>query len=106
VAEYDRTRAPIGYVHATVALSGEAKLVAAELERMRVGGLVDRVTLEVIVPRARLDPTPEAKRMAIMKESDIDRALDDLKAVSHRLTDDQSAYVADVIRRFAAIVET
>jgi hypothetical protein len=106
MAAYDRSRAPIGYVQASVALSGEAKLVAAELERMRVGGLVDRVTLEVIVPRARLDPTPEAKRLALMKEADLDRALDDLKAVAHRLSDDQAAYVADVIRKFAAILET
>lgn len=105
MADYDRARAPIGYVHATVALTGEAKLVAAELERMRVGGLVDRVTLEVIVPRARLDPTPETKRMALMKEGDIDRALDELKAVAHRLTDDQAGYVADVIRKFAALIE-
>ena len=36
MADYDKDAVPVGYVHATVTLSGEAKLLAAELERLRV----------------------------------------------------------------------
>jgi hypothetical protein len=105
MTEHERTNKPIGSVHATVALSGEAKLVAAELERLRVGGLIDRVLLEVVVPRARLDPTPEIKRLPPIKRGDVGGALSELKTVEHKLDGDQVAFVTEVVRRFEAITE-
>ena len=105
MADFDRTSVPMGYVHATVSLSGEAKLVAAELERLRVGGLVDRVNVEVVVPRAKLDPTPEAKRLPPIRHGDVAAAIAELKNVEHRLSADQIAFVVEVLRRFEAITE-
>jgi hypothetical protein len=101
----DKTQAPIGAVHATVAMGGEAKMVAAELERLRVGGLIDRVLLEVTIPRHRLDPTPEIKRLPPIRRGDVAAALAELKTVEHRLTAEQIGFVTDVIRRYEAITE-
>lgn len=103
MAEYDRTTVPIGYVHATVSLGGEGRLVAAELERLRVGGLIERVAVEVVVPRARLDPTPEAKRLPPIRSGNAAAALAELRTVEHRLSAEQIAFVVDVIRRIEAI---
>lgn len=105
MADYDRSAASVGYVHATVTLGGEGKMLAAELERMRVAGLVDRVNVEVIVPRARLDPTPEAKRLPPIRDGEASAALTELSNVEHRLASAQVQYVADLVRRFAAITE-
>ncbi|MBJ3776654.1 hypothetical protein [Acuticoccus mangrovi] len=103
MAERDLSTVDIGYVHATVTLRGEAKLLAAELERLRVGGLVDRANLEVVVPRGRLDPTPETKRLPPIRDGEAEAARAELQTVENRLTDDQVTYVLDMIRRLEAI---
>lgn len=101
----DSALGPTGSVTATVALAGEAKLMAAELERLRVGGLIDRVLLEVTVPRGRLDPTPEKKRLPPIRRGDVTAALAEFRTVEHRLAPEQVTFVHEVIRRFEAITE-
>ncbi|RAH98909.1 hypothetical protein DLJ53_25095 [Acuticoccus sediminis] len=103
MADYDKDAVPVGYVHATVTLAGEAKLLAAELERLRVSGLVDRANLEVVVHRSRLDPTPELKRLPpiVRGESQVTEA--DLPTIEKRLGEKELNFLAEMIRRFEAI---
>lgn len=102
MAEFDKGAVPIGYVHATVTLSGEAKLLAAELERLRVAGLIDRASLEVVVPRSRIDATPEIKRLPAIRQGEFTGQAE-LGSVESRLDDRRFGFVADMIRRFEVI---
>ena len=104
MADFDKDAVPVGYVHATVTLSGEAKLLAAELERMRVSGLVDRANLEVVVHRSKLDRTPELKRLPPIRKGETDGATEaDLPTIEKRLGDKELNFLAEMIRRFEAI---
>jgi len=103
MADYDKDQVKVGYVHATVTLSGEAKLLAAELERLRVSGLVDRANLEVVVKRSSLDPTPELKRLPPMRRGDSGPEAGDLATIEKRLSSKELGFLADLIRRFEAI---
>ncbi|ORE96394.1 hypothetical protein [Acuticoccus yangtzensis] len=103
MADYDKDAVPVGYVHATVTLSGEAKLLAAELERLRVTGLVERANLEVVVQRSKLDETPELKRLPPMKRGETPETEGDIPTIEKRLGAKELAFLAEMIRRFEAI---
>lgn len=103
MADFDKDAVPVGYVHATVTLSGEAKLLAAELERLRVSGLVDRANLEVVVHRSKLDQTPELKRLPPIRKGESDGTEADLATIEKRLGEKELLFLAEMIRRFEAI---
>ncbi|UOM33872.1 hypothetical protein [Acuticoccus sp. I52.16.1] len=103
MADFEKDAVPVGYVHATVTLSGEAKLLAAELERLRVSGLVDRANLEVVVQRSKLDTTPELKRLPPIVKGNSEDTDADLPTIEKRLGEKELAFLAEMIRRFEAI---